>query len=257
MRGFLAIVKKELRTYYGSPVAYAMGAVFPLVTGFFTILIMNQFNDMSLQMAQSPQFAPEGGINANDTVIPALLSNMGVILLFVLPLLTMRLFAEEKRAGTDELLFTSPVTTLQIVLGKYTAAVVLLLLLLALTLLGPYFFDVYGGLDWLPVLAGYLGIFLMASSFLAIGLVASSLTENQIVAAVVTFGVLLILWVVGWSGEAATTTTEHVLSYLSLYNHLDIFTRGVINTKDVVYYLTLCVFGLFLTHQVLESKRWR
>jgi len=107
------------------------------------------------------------------------------------------------------------------------------------------------------VMAGYLGVFLMASSFLAIGLLASSLTENQIVAAVITFGILLIFWVIGFTGESASGTTEEILNYLSLYNHLDGLTQGVLDTKDIVYYLSVTGFGLFLTHQVLEGKRWR
>jgi len=174
-----------------------------------------------------------------------------------LPLLTMRLFAEEKKIGTEELLFTSPISVGQIILGKYLAALAVLAIMLAMTLLPAVFTFLWGNPELPQVLNGYLGLFLMGSAFIAVGLFFSSLTENQIVSAMLTFGALLLFWILNWAAYSATGMWKGVLNYLSIFQHFDDMTRGILDTKDIVYYLSMSFFGLFLAHSVIQSKRWR
>jgi len=192
-------------------------------------------------------------------VMRPLFTNMSVVLLFFMPMLTMRLFAEEKRSGTMELLLTYPVRDGEVLAGKFLAAGGLYIVLLGLTVLYPglvaYFTQ--GRLEWGPILTGYLGLILVGGTFLAIGLLISSLTENQIVAGFATFGVLLAFWVIGWGAESAGGNLRTVLQYLSITEHMDPFTRGLVDTKDLVYYGSAIALALFLTLRSLESKRWR
>jgi ABC-2 type transport system permease protein len=182
---------------------------------------------------------------------------MSIILLLMLPLLTMRLFAEEKKTGTEELLYTSPVSIVQIILGKYVASLIVLALMLGLTWILAAFVFVFGNPEVAPFLNGYLGLFLMGAAFIAVGLFFSSLTENQIVAAVLTFGALLLFWVLSWAASSAGGLWKGALEYLSFFQHFDDMTRGILDTKDLVYYLSFAFFALFLTHAVIQSRRWR
>jgi ABC-2 type transport system permease protein len=190
-------------------------------------------------------------------VFSPLFHNMSIILILVAPLLTMRLLAEEKKSGTDELLYTSPVSVGQIVLGKYFAALIMLAVMLGLTALLSVFAFAYGNPEIAPWLTGYLGLFLMGAAFIAIGLFFSSLTENQIVAAFLTFVTLLLLLVLNWVTSSGSGTWQSVLGYLSFSQHFEDLTRGILDTKDVVYYLSFSFFGLFLAHSVIQSRRWR
>lgn len=186
-----------------------------------------------------------------------LFSNLSVIMLLMMPILTMRLFAEEKKTGTIELLLTYPVRDVEVLLGKYAAALTLFLAMLSLTAFYPGLVAYFARLEPGPILAGYLGLALMGVTFLAIGILASSLTENQIVASVATFGVLLVFWAIGWSANFAGPVWGKLLSHLSLLEHFGSFSKGVIDTKDVIYYLNFTILALFLTLRSLESKRWR
>lgn len=248
------IFKKELRLYFTSPVAYVVFTIFALIAGYFFYSLFAFFNLMSMQSATNPALARD--LNVTEGVMRPLFSNLSVIMLLLMPILTMRLFAEEKKTGTIELLLTYPVRDGEVLLGKYAAAVVLFLTMLLCTVLYPAMLAYFARLEWGPLLTAYLGLVLMGSAFLAVGLLASSLTENQIVAAVVTFGALLIFWVIGWSADFAGRWAK-VLSHLSLLEHFDGFAKGVIDTKDVIYYLNFTVLALFLTLRSLESKRWR
>ncbi len=169
----------------------------------------------------------------------------------------MRLFSEEKKIGTDELLYTSPISVNQIILGKYFASLFVLVVMLLLTGILSLFTFAYGNPELAPLLSGYLGLFLMGAAFIAVGIFFSSLTENQIVSAVLTFGTLLLLFVINWLSYAAGGMWKDVLSYFSASQHLDEMTRGILDTTDVVYYLSLAFLGLFLTHSVIQSRRWR
>ncbi len=255
MRNVWSITKKELKAYFSSPIAYAVIAVFMLLVGFFFYSLVWWFNSQSMQMAQNPYAAQQ--VNINQMVYSPLFHNISIILLLMLPLLTMRLFAEEKRIGTEELLFTSPVSVNQIILGKYLASLVVLAVMLLLTGLLSLFAFAYGNPETAPVLVGYLGLFLMGAAFIAVGIFFSSLTENQIVSAILTFGALLLFWILSWATSSAGGVWKGVLNYLSFFQHFDDMTRGILDTADLVYYLSFSFFGLFLTHAVIQSRRWR
>jgi ABC-2 type transport system permease protein len=180
-----------------------------------------------------------------------------VIILFIMPMITMRTYSEEKRSGTIELLLTSPLSDVEIILGKFFGALGLYVAMLAVTLLYIGILFVYGNPEWRPIVAGYLGLLLMGGAFVSIGLLISSTTNNQIVAGVVTFVVFLLLWIVGWFADSAGPTIGPITSYLSITEHFDDFSKGIIDSKHVVYYLSLITFGLFLTAKSVDTERWR
>ena len=184
-------------------------------------------------------------------------SNASVLGLFFIPMITMRLFAEEKRTGTIELLVTSPIRDIEIIIGKWLAALMLYSCMLVFTAINFAFLFRYGNPDWKPLALGYLGLLLQAGAFLAIGTFISTLTKNQIIAGAATFGVELILWVIGWVGEYETALWARVLSYLSVLTHFESFARGVLDSKDLVFYITVIFLGLFFTARSMESLRWR
>jgi ABC-2 type transport system permease protein len=208
-----------------------------------------------MQSAMKPAMGRD--LNVTDSVMRPLFSNISVILLLLMPLVTMRLFAEERRSGTIELLLTYPVRDGAVLAAKYLAALALYAIMIGLTALYPGIVMYFARLEWGPVLTGYLGLLLMGAAFIAVGVFASSLTENQIVAAIVTFGVLLIFWILGWSADYAGGTTGRVLQFLSILEHNESFSRGVLDTKDILYYLNFTVLALFLTLRSLEARRWR
>jgi ABC-2 type transport system permease protein len=198
-------------------------------------------------------------MNINEEVIRPLLANVGVIGLFFIPLITMRLFAEEKRTGTIELLVTSPITDMEVILGKWLAAMLLYGCMLLLTALNFAFLFKYGHPDWKPLVIGYLGLYLQAGALLAVGTFISTLTKNQIIAGAVTFAVCLMLWVLEWvsGGGFETAKWAQVLSYMSVISHYESFAKGMLSSKDAIYYVSLIFFGLFLTARSMESLRWR
>jgi ABC-2 type transport system permease protein len=255
MTNIWTIAKKELRTYFTSPIAYVVITVFLVLVGFFFYSLLWWFNSQALQMSQNQYYASQ--ININQMVYQPLFNNISIILLLVIPLLTMRLFAEEKKIGTEELLYTSPVSVAEIILGKYLASLIVLLAMLGLTALLSVFTFLYGNPELAPILNGYLGLFLMGAAFIGIGIFFSSLTENQIVAAILTFGALLLFWIVNWASSSASGVWKDVLNYLSFFQHFDNMTQGILDTTDLVYYLSFSAFGLFLTHSVIQSRRWR
>jgi ABC-2 type transport system permease protein len=196
-------------------------------------------------------------LNITEGVLRPLYGNLGVILLFMMPLLTMRLFAEEKKQGTIELLLTYPVRDLAVVLAKFAACLAVYTIMLGLTALYPLLLITFAQPEIGPIVAGYVGLFLLGAAFIALGALASSLTENQIVAAAMSFGLLLFMWIIGWSSQFAGSGVGWLLSHLSLLEHFDSFPKGIIDTKDVIFYLNFMVFCLFLTLRSLESQRWR
>jgi ABC-2 type transport system permease protein len=196
-------------------------------------------------------------MNVNEEVIRPLLSNVSVIGLFLIPMITMRLFAEEKRTGTIELLATSPVSDVQVILGKWLAAMVMYASMLLLTALNFLFIFKYGRPDWKPLVIGYLGLLLQAGALLAIGTFISTLTKNQIIAGGATFGVCLLLWILEWVSGYETATWARVLSYMSVITHFESFSKGLLDSKDAIFYVTLIFLGLFLTARSMESLRWR
>ncbi len=254
MGNILAIARKELRSYFASPIAWVILGLFALLFGFFFYTFLVLFVRQSMQMGQmgGPQT-----VNVNLYMIRPLLQNASVIILFVLPMITMRTYSEEKRSGTIELLLTSPVTDVQIIMGKFLGALALYAAMLVVTALYVALLFRYGDPEWRPIVSGYLGLFLLGASFISVGLLVSSTTRNQIVAGMATFGVFLMLWVIGWIGDFTGPTARTIVSYLSITDHFDDFSKGVIDTKHVIYYLSFITFGLFLTAKAVDSERWR
>jgi ABC-2 type transport system permease protein len=248
------ICRKELGSYFASPVAYILLLMFGVIFGFFFWNVLGVFVIEGMEMQMRGEAFP---LNLNDQVIRPLLSNVGVIGLFFIPMITMRLFAEEKRTGTIELLSTSPIRDLEIIVGKWLAAMVLYSCMLLFTAVNFAFLFKYGNPDWKPLAIGYLGLLLQAGALLAIGTFISTLTKNQIIAGAATFGVELLLWVIGWVGEYETASWARVLSYMSIITHFESFGRGVLDSKDAVFYLTAIFLGLFFTARSMESLRWR
>lgn len=252
MRNIIAIADKELRSYFSSPIAYIIIGFFLLPFGVFFYLYLTAFVRQSMQQAQFG-----GAMNINQNVIRYVLQNASVIILFIMPMITMRTYSEEKRSGTIELLLTSPLTDVEIILGKFFGALGLYIAMLAVTLpyMGILFY--YGNPEWRPLVAAYLGLLLMGGAFVSLGLLISSTTNNQIVAGIVTFVVFLLLWIVGWFADSAGPTIGPITSWLSITEHFDDFSKGIIDTKHVLYYLSLITFGLFLTAKSVDTERWR
>jgi ABC-2 type transport system permease protein len=236
MANTFAIARRELASYYGSFLFYVITAAFLVITGFF--------------------FAINVAYSRSATVAP-LFQTTYTIMLLIAPVLTMRLLAEEQRTGTLELLLTSPVRDVELVLGKFLGGLGLLVSMLVLTGFYPLLLALYGNPDRGGIVGGYLGALLFGGSAVAIGLLTSSTTANQIVAAVVSFAVLLILWVIDGVGGVFGGSLSQITSYLAVYTHFTDMTRGIIDTKDVVYFLSLIVGSLFLTTRSIESRRWR
>lgn len=254
MRNVLIICRKELRSYFTSPVAYILLTIFAVIFGFFFWNVLAYFVIEGMESQMRGQMFP---MNLNEQVVRPLLQNVSVIGLFFIPLITMRLFAEEKRTGTIELLVTSPVRDIEIVIGKWLAAMALYACLLLFTAVNFAFLFRYGNPDWKPLAVGYLGLLLLAGGLLAIGTFISTLTKNQIVAGAITFGVCLLLWVLEWVSGYDSSPWAHVLSYISVVTHFDSFGRGVIDSKDTIFYATVIFLGLFFAVRSMESLRWR
>lgn len=255
MRGIIGVFRKEIVITFSSPIFYATGFIFLLVSGYFFYSNTAYFSLLSFQAAQNP-FLSEN-LNLSQMVIRPFFGDLAIILLLMLPLLTMRLYAEEKRSGTIELLFTFPISDASVLAGKFAATLVVLLTLLAGTFPNMIILEGMADLEWGIIASGYLGVFLMGAGFIALGVFVSSLTENQIVAAVISFGALLLLWAIAWAKSLVGPGLGAVLGHLALIGHLDTFTQGLIDTRSIVFYVLFILFWLFLTHRFLNSRFWR
>lgn len=251
-----AIIAKELRSHFVSPVVYVVGAVFLLIFGILSYAAVINAGQQAVRLMQLQGAAAQ--LNLNDLVFRPTFYSTAIVLLLVLPLLTMRLFAEERKLRTFELLMTSPIRTNEIVVGKFLGVYLIYLGLLGLTGIVPLVLSLFSSFDWHPVLTGYLGLALLGAVFLATGVLASTLTENQIVAAFLGFGLLILIWLCGALGSIlGDTPMGRVISYLSYLEHFDRLVRGLVDTKDLVYYGSNLVLMLFLAHRVVESHRWK
>lgn len=257
MNNTWAIAGKELRSYFLSPIAYVVLAGFLLIMGFMFWNMLAQFSRFVAiySSMQRPDLLEQ--LNLNDMVMTPLLGNMVVVFILVMPLLTMRLFAEERAKGTDELLLTSPVSTLEIAMGKFCGATAFLLLLLALAFVYPAVLLYYGDPEVPRILTGYLALFLVGMSAIALGLFTSTLTDSQIVAGVLAGGLMLLLLLISWPADAVGEPMGAVLRYLSIVDHSNDLMRGLVKLQDVLYYLSVTAIGLFLSQRSLESLRWR
>jgi len=250
-----AVVRKELRTYFASPIAYVVAGVFLLLLGLLLFLPISEISNRSLQMLRLQGNLPD--INLNF-VFRQVFDNMAVVMLLVVPILTMRLFAEEKKLKTMELLFTSPLTITDIVVGKFIAAFVVFAGMILLTATGTLGLGSIADFKWAPIGTAYLGTLLLGGVFLSVGLLASSLTENQVIAVILSFGFLLVVWLFDSLGQlVGESPFGKLLSYLSPHGHFYNLVNGLVDTKDLVYFAAAIIFSLFLTHRVIESQRWR
>ena len=255
MRSAWIIAKRDLGSFFNSPIFYVVTTVFLIIYSFIFFNILNFFSFQSFQARQLQAMGMNQ--NLNEMVIEPSLQNMSVILLMIIPIITMRSFADEKKMKTFRLLLSSPVHLREIILGKFLACMIVVAVMISISSYSVGFLFLLGEPEPGPIVTGYLGILLMAGCFVSVGIFASSLTDNQIVAAVLTFGFSLFMWIIGWSAQATGSTTGQVLQYLSIVDHLERFLKGLVNTSDLVYYLSFILFNLFLCHRVLDSNRWR
>jgi len=252
MKNIILICQKELKGYFASPIAYAVMALFALIFGYLFSGYTRYFAQVSLQamMQQQP-------MNVNEFIIRPMLGFASTIALFLVPMITMRLFAEEKRSGTIELLLTSPVSDTEIIVGKWLGSLVLYICVLAMSAINVALLFAWGKPDFKPVLIAYLGLLLQGGCLLAIGTLISTMTKNQIIAGGVTFFVCLLLWMLSVATAFDSSSWAQVLNYCSIVTHFENFSKGVLDAKDVIFYLSMIFFALFLTSRSMESLRWR
>ncbi len=253
MSNALAIAQKELKSYFASPIAYIVIGVFAFLYGYFYVVMLNYFVQASMQSFGTPGQP----MNVNEQMLRVVFQNVAVVILFLMPIITMRTYAEEKRSGTIELLLTAPVTDWQIIIGKFLGAMGLYAAMLAVTVVHIVVLFWFGDPEWKPIVTSYLGLFLMGGCFISVGLLISSFTKNQIVAGAVTFAVFLFLWIIGWIGGFSSPAVNSIVTYISIIDHFEDFSKGVIDTSHLVYYLSFIGFGLFLTARSVDSERWR
>jgi ABC-2 type transport system permease protein len=232
----LAIAERELKSFFVSTVAWVIAAGFMMISGLLFSVIL---------------------LNSNEASLRFLISNLSVILLFVAPFLTMRLLAEEIRMGTVELLLTKPVRDIEVVLGKFLGVMGFIVVMLAMTLYFPGLLFIFGTPDPGPIATGYLGVILQAAAFASIGLAISSTTENQIVAAFMAFAINLILWLSESVAQFVGAPLGAVMKFLSITSHFQDFSRGVIDTSHLIFFLSVVAAALFLTYLSLQTRRWR
>jgi ABC-2 type transport system permease protein len=255
MNNILAITHKELKSYFASPIAYVVIGLYALVYGYYFYAAVNFFEQQSKQMMGLGAGTPS--VNINEQLIRPVFQFSMVVFLFVLPMITMRTYSEEKRSGTMELLLTAPITDFQIIMGKFLGAMGLYASMLGVTVIHMALLYWVSSPEWMPILTSYVGMLLMGGCFMAIGLLISSLTKNQIVAVFATFAVFMMFWMINWIAQFMSPTSQAVLNYLSITGHLEDFMGGVIDTRHVVYYLSFIAFGLFLTARSVDVERWR
>ena len=252
------VFKKDLKSYFNSFIAYAVIAIFLVVTGYLFYNLVASFSVLSFQAQANPMVAKQYNLlNVNETVVRPLFGNISMVMLLMLPMLTMKLLADEKKTGTMELLLTYPVRDSEVVLGKFFACLTVFAAMLLSTASYPALLIYLGEPEILPILTGYIGLFLLGAAFISLGIFTSSITENQIVAASLSVGVLFIFWMMSYSIMFVSPDIGQVISYLSINEHLESLAKGVVDTEDFIYYFSFIVLFLFLSLRSLESNRWR
>jgi ABC-2 type transport system permease protein len=255
MRSLYAVFKREVQAYFTQPIAYVMMGGLLLIVGFLYYLSFRWFLGVSFEAMRNPMFAQQ--LDLSSIVVGSTIGTIGVVSVFTLPLLTMRLWAEEKRSGTVELLLTFPLRDSDIVLGKFLAALVVYGVLLCLTLIYPLIAAMFGSLDPGPILAGYVGTLLLGATLLSLGFLCSTWTENQIVACALAWAGFLFFWLIGHTADFAGGMLGTLFTHVSFANHHDNFVKGVVETQDVAFFVLFSLLCLFLTLRSIESTRWR
>lgn len=256
MTAILAIARRETSAYFSGPIGWIVLLAFTIMWGFFFVAMLVGYSDASAQSAFSPDMADQ--MNINEWIVQPMFGNMGVIALLISPVLTMRLIAEDRSRRSIELLLTSPITSWQIVIGKFLGSIGFVVVALLFTAHFPAILYWLGTPDTNILLCNYLGFALLMATFIADGLFFSSLTENQIVAAIAAFGFNLIIWVFSWSGQGMDDgTAKTVIEYISMLNHLEKLGKGTLHLQDAAYFTSFIGFFLFATVQRVEALRWR
>jgi len=257
MRNVISICKRELLSFFVSPIGYFVITGFILLGGFFFFNYLGWFNRVILMYQSMPFTAGMDLPNLNQTVIEGFLQTLILILVFLVPLLTMRTLADEKRKGTFELLITSPVTVNEIVIGKFLSLVVVLAIMSLLAFCFPLLLAVYGNPELYPILTGCAAVFICAVAFASIGMAVSSFTENQTVAGMSSMVILLLLYVIQAPAESLGGSAAAVLKYLSPVEQVRGMIEGVVSINFFVYFVSLTALGIFLSQRALEAHRWR
>jgi len=255
MKNAMFIAKRELGAFFSSPIFYVITTVFLCLYSYIFITLLSFFSTQSFQASTAPP--GDAVLNVNELVVEISFQNMAVIFLLMIPIITMRSFSEEQKNKTIQLLLAAPISLWEIVAGKFLACMGVIVLMLLISSYNMIFILVLGTPEIGPILTGYLGVILLSGCFISAGILASSLTKNQVIAAVLGFGFALFSWIIGWAATTVGDSFAEVLDYLSLVAHLDNFLKGILDTRDIVYYVSIIVFFLFLTHRVLDSRRWR
>lgn len=254
MRAVRTIALRELRSMFLSPLAWTLLAVLFAITAY---MLMAAVFHYQLQQMQSQAFGQAAQLSLTDWTIAPMLGNTAILLLLIMPMLTMRLFADEKRRGTWAAIASSPLSPMEIILGKYLGLMLFLGIVVILLALPIFLLYLFGSPDFGQTLSGLVGLFLLSAAFGAVGLAASSATDNPIVAALASFGILLLLWVASWMGDSGGSSMGVILGYLSLTNHYQNFLTGVISSTDLIYFLLLAAAGLLFAQQRLMAERIR
>ncbi len=255
MRGWWSVFRKEMYSMFASPIFYVVAFTFLVIAGYFFYSAVAYYNLISFQASQNPYAG--GQLNVTDMVLRPLFMDLSIVLLLISPLLTMRVYAEERKAGTMELLFTLPLKDVSTLLAKFAAILAIFFVILMGTLPCVLLLQYISEPNWKVIFSGYLGLTLLGGAFISIGVFTSSLTQNQIIAAVLAFGGLMMFWVIGWSKNLVGPAAAVLVDYLSLTKHFDSFAKGVLDVRDMLYYLVFTVFFLFLTLRQIESYRYR
>lgn len=252
------VYKRELSSYFNSSIAYVVITMFLIITGYFFYNLIATFSIISFQAQANPMMARQYNLlNINETVVRPLFGNISIIMLLMTPLLTMRLLAEERKTGTMELLLTYPVRDVEVVTGKFLACFTVFLAMIFSTFIYPALLVYFGEPEVMPIITGYIGLVLLGAAFISLGLFTSSLTENQIIAASIAFGILFVFWLMSYSVVFLSPDTGRIIAYLAITEHLGSLAKGVVDTEDIIYYLLFTTLFLFLTVRTIESKRWR
>jgi len=259
MKSISWIARREIGSFFYSPIFYVVTAVFLILYGILFFTLLAEYSDYSMQAAAQMEAVKKAGytVNANEMVVAPSLGNMSIVLLFIIPLITMRSFAEERKNKTFSLLLSSPVHLSGVVAGKFLACLTVVAFMMLLSSYSILFVGIVGQPEMGPIFSGYLGMLLMMGCYIAMGVFASSLTGNQIVAAVIAFGLALFMWLLELLIQNADPGVGLILEQISLRSHLEPFLNGVLDTKDIFFYISFIAFVLFVTHQVLDSRRWR
>ena len=257
MPNLFAVYRREMQSFFSTPIAYLVIVIFLIVSGVLFSLILADYSRYSFEVIRSGSSVELQGLNIGEGILRPTFRTLSFLMLLMMPLLTMKSFSDEKRSGTIELLFTYPLRDSEMVLGKFFATFTVFAVMLSFTfsyiLILLYFKTVPVG----DMISGYLGLLLIGSAFIALGIFISSLTENQIIAAAWSFGMIMFFWVIGWTVGDSTMPIADIARYLSLFEHFSAFANGVLDSRDIIYYLSFSAIFIFFTLRVLESKRWR